>query len=44
MSAHLLQFVLVMWAAAFAATMGWAASLAAPAQENWTDERTWGMR
>lgn len=38
MNAHLLQFVLVMWAAAFAATMGWAASLAGSREQDWYRE------
>ena len=44
MAPYLLHTVLVLWAVAFAATMGWAAALAGPIENDWTDESTWGMR
>ena len=36
MAPYLLHTVLVLWAVAFAATMGWAAALAGPIENDWT--------
>ena len=44
MSGYLLHLMLGVWTVAFAATMGWGASLAGSRENDWTDESTWGMR
>jgi hypothetical protein len=40
MTPHLLHLVLVLWAVAFAATMGWAAAVAGPTDQDWYKEMT----